>query len=537
MESAAAAVAARMMLAHQRAKPRPSSVVTRTTYVVSACALFALVVGTWTSQRVGQGVVVNRVLGTSSTLLVGRQRSVDSRAAEGALAAALGRSEASASESPASKSRVVPTVNNRLELAVQAHAAILSGRRKLRREPSPSLSPSRTPAPPQRYRGPSQALAPPAAPLPSACIGTAGFHIERDVECYLAAEASARAEASSSTSADVPYCFGDSGMLDSTLFHTVILDDAPPAATRLLVMSFLATQCCDAVLWVWLPQGMTSRVGVDEALPLPPANHEGRVVYKETSVAALFADVRDDFPDVNDTAAAAMENFKDIRFRANWARILILYTYGGIYVDLDTMFLRDFRALLLLTNDAFTYRQGSETTMNIAVLKLYRQPDKLTRDLIAWAAKAHAVSQSALSKSMEPWHPKSPWNRGVIAYVALPLFDIVWLRFIAGLRLRVSGPEVGPAEALKAQGGAAMVAAMDRVDGFTVDAAWKNFFNSTTEAAMERRRGQLFFPGALSYHWHKSAHRVIPARSWAALLLERFEAIVSRKSVCLQQQH
>ena len=250
-------------------------------------------------------------------------------------------------------------------------------------------------------------LAAPPSALPQACIGHAGFRPERDAECYLAREAHALASAPDPTAADEQHmCWGFAG--SRSLFHTIILG-TPPPATRLLIQSFLATQCCDATLHVWLPaselraQTGAASTGADAALPVIPPHHVGRVVYRELDVVALFAAVRDDFPDVNDTAAASMMDFPDQRYRANWARLLVLYTAGGVYVDADTLFLSDFRPLLDALGGAgakgkpFSYRQGTEITMNIAVLRLPQRPSAATRSIIALAANRHHVTQGAIT--------------------------------------------------------------------------------------------------------------------------------------------
>jgi len=196
-------------------------------------------------------------------------------------------------------------------------------------------------------------IAPPAAALPPICVVKPAYHSWRDRDCYVEMEALRAAE-----TRNAPLCWGVSGNASQPLvFHTVSLS-ALPSALPLLVDSFLATQCCDAVLNVWVDARVLAAARAAGSLPPVQPNHAGRVLYRALDVDALFESVRGDFPDVNSTAAARMKDFADIRFRANWARILVLYIYGGVYVDLDTMFLRDFRTLLHALPGAFTYRQG-----------------------------------------------------------------------------------------------------------------------------------------------------------------------------------
>jgi len=205
--------------------------------------------------------------------------------------------------------------------------------------------------------GTSRVVAPSARPLPPSCRVRVGFHIEEERDCYLALEQDYLADVAQDPTK--PFCWGAGNATAGaapSVFHTVSLSGLP-SAFPLLVDSFLATQCCDAELWVWVDGGVLAAARAAGSLPPVPPGLASRVVYRALDVDALFESVRGDFPDVNSTAAAAMKDFADIRFRANWARILVLYIYGGVYVDLDTMFLHDYRPLLALPGP-FTYRQG-----------------------------------------------------------------------------------------------------------------------------------------------------------------------------------
>ena len=339
-------------------------------------------------------------------------------------------------------------------------------------------------------------VAPPATALPPICVVKPSFHPWRDRDCYLESERTFLEEYSRDVRA--PYCWGSSGDSSPVVFHTVALSDLP-SATPMLIDSFLATQCCDAVLWLWVAGPVLDAARAEGRLPPVPLAHAHRVQFRTLDVAALFADVRDDFPDVNDTAAAAMLEFEDIRFRANWARILILYTHGGVYVDLDTMFLRDFRPLFNATPGAFTYRQGSEIIMNIAVLKLYRRPHAVMRDLLASAAIRHRVSQSHLSLMMRPWDNNSPW-RGNIDYISLSLFDIMWFPFLASTMMYTADPETN-ARDVQTPELAARIAAQGPL--FTPVNNWDAFFKTLPADEVDSVRGGAhFFPGSFSYHWH-----------------------------------
>lgn len=90
---------------------------------------------------------------------------------------------------------------------------------------------------------------------------------------------------------------------------------------------------------------------------------------------------------VNESIDTILENKLDIlkvNDRKNWAggdlfRILILNNYGGVYVDTDVVFLRDFAPLL---KDEFMYKWGLEKNMiNGAVMRMFKK-SKLCSDLL-----------------------------------------------------------------------------------------------------------------------------------------------------------
>ena len=164
--------------------------------------------------------------------------------------------------------------------------------------------------------------------LPKGCFNSAAMKTDMDRECYQGMAATYEAE----TAADelAPFCFGSSLLplradgLPPLLFHTISMDGVY-RSMQLLVNSFLATQCDDAVLWVWLTPSARSGMLANKTTPSVIPGLEHRIVYKELSVRGEFQAMRGDFPDVNDTAAAAMSEFSDIRHEANWARLLITY--------------------------------------------------------------------------------------------------------------------------------------------------------------------------------------------------------------------
>ena len=408
--------------------------------------------------------------------------------------------------------------------------------------------------------------------IPVACFVDPAMHLHKDMACYL--NMTTQFEKESAEDPLAPYCFGPSGRPAGSaplLFHTgehghlifgactnfnllfithgmpphcklrsfvrsICIDDAPtpyipsppPAVSmdgvhrsiQLLVSSFVATQCDDAVLWIWLTSTARTAMEGNRTTPSVPSGLAHRVVFKELDVAAEWALIRSDFPDVNATAAAHMTSFLDIRHQANWARLLITYAYGGIYVDMDTAFLRDWRPLFDIP--AFSYREGPGIGLNIAVLRLNARPNAASRDLIARAAQRHESGQAPLSRILALWDGQSRWF-GTLQYMSLPLFDAVWLRFNA-YQMRHFG--------VAAQHIAAIPQLRKVHPEFTYEQHWNAFFDAASPASAYSRSVTPFFAGSFSYHWHNRYSLGLPPTAWAGILADRFRRLALLKEEC-----
>ena len=355
----------------------------------------------------------------------------------------------------------------------------------------------------QRPHVPDRTLAGQPFELPATCLVRPNFEPLRDRDCYVELERRFLEDAAANPTA--PFCWGyaSSNVSKTLYFHTIALTSLP-ATMPLIVNSFLATQCCDAVLWIWVNASVIgSAAATSELLANVPPHHAARIVVRTLDINAEFLAVQDDFPDINASSVAAMLDPTDVRFRANWARLLVLYAYGGVYVDLDTMFLRDYRPLLAAA-PAFTYKAGDTVVMNIAVLRMQQRPNRATRDLVAAAVNLHAVSQADLSHIMRLWMPETSRWHLEMAYVSMLAFDVLWPRFLASML-------AGRPDADRKQLATQTREMMDRYEKqgalFTAKAHWNAFFmklplSDFTAMAMSSNSSALFFPGSFSYHWH-----------------------------------
>jgi hypothetical protein len=102
-----------------------------------------------------------------------------------------------------------------------------------------------------------------------------------------------------------------------------------------------------------------------------------------------------------ETKGTILENRTDIitaQDEKNWAkgdlfRLLILHKYGGVYTDVDVVFLRNFAPLI---NQEFMYKWGREKSMiNGAVMRLFKQ-SKLSYQLLNEISSGPVVPNSTI---------------------------------------------------------------------------------------------------------------------------------------------
>lgn len=366
--------------------------------------------------------------------------------------------------------------------------------------------------------GTSGRLAPqPEGTLPDACYNGLGWAKREDAVCYFeVAQAQAQAQAQAADP-HANLCWGYSGRKNNEeplLFHAMVLTGFG-SQMPLFIWSFLATQCCDAVLNVWLgPKAFSNsaRAAMDI-----PTHHAHRIVYRLYDGAKEWASVKEDFSAHNQTAVDAMTSMPDLRFHSDWARMIIMYNYGGTWFDLDTVYLRDLR--MVTAFQPFLYRAGALILPNNAVFRLGKRPNELSRRII----------DSVLTGG-HPGPIPVFYNLGMSAmgsatgvkYLAEALFDFSWIRFAESECAAMK--EVHPELVKQRQGG-------DNWDAFFTR-------HARDDAELDAWRSSSFMPGSLTYHWHMSFSdhnrhlEGLPPRSWAGVLLQRYQALALEKTIC-----
>jgi WD repeat and SOF domain-containing protein 1 len=152
------------------------------------------------------------------------------------------------------------------------------------------------------------------------------------------------------------------------------------------------------------------------------------------------------------------------------ARFLILHKFGGIYIDVDTLLLRDLQPLFA---HEFAYRWSILDAFNTGILRLFAQSN----------VSSIIINRARQSKSPYEFFPSSIHKYSLPgSFYRLPsaLFDPIWL-------------------------------AVDDGDKSTKE-KWKlssgflqGFKDPSRQKSEISRRGRTVFDGAFTFHWHSSS--------------------------------
>ena len=135
------------------------------------------------------------------------------------------------------------------------------------------------------------------------------------------------------------------------------------------IKSFLATQDLESSeLWLWLDIENGHTGHQDNPLLQPFMNHIQVNCFdpKTESLNTPLENMSNLFTGVSPAS------------RSDFSRHVILYNYGGVYVDMDTMFLRDMNSLLRnkLFDREFCYRWSAHQSYgNSAVLRIHQKSE------------------------------------------------------------------------------------------------------------------------------------------------------------------
>ena len=117
---------------------------------------------------------------------------------------------------------------------------------------------------------------------------------------------------------------------------------------------------------------------------------------------------------------ALLKSLWDLAHRSDIFRMLVLYNHGGLYFDLDILFLRDFSDLFRFVSSAeFCYQWSGESYTNSAILKLEKH-SPITKQLL---------EKSLRKMNFRPWKLFDFQDKDLDLLV-LPscFFDPLWLQ-------------------------------------------------------------------------------------------------------------
>jgi hypothetical protein len=226
------------------------------------------------------------------------------------------------------------------------------------------------------------------------------------------------------------------------------------------VKSFLATQDLNnSELWLWLDV------------------ESGYADYKENTYLRTFLSflyVRCFDPEVesrNTPLGQRPELYSGVSptARSDFFRFVVLYKYGGIYIDMDTIFLRDMSTLLLDTryHSEFCYRWSAHMPYGTSAVLRLRQ----------YSETAHALLvRCGVAGSCHPKHVLRFEDNIDLLVLPCPFFDPLWSHHD-----RRDNYNDAP---------------FDRFEGFFRKFGWRFKRNPTVRSYRD------FFPGAFAYHWH-----------------------------------
>jgi hypothetical protein len=182
--------------------------------------------------------------------------------------------------------------------------------------------------------------------------------------------------------------------------------------------------------------------------------------------------------------------------QANLLRLATLYKHGGVYLDLDTMLIRDFGELFAqpFITDDFCYRWSAHLPYGNNAVMRFRQGSEN-----ALALMERAVEDGTCN-------PRYAYRfEGVeeLEMLVLPcaFFDPLWPHFDGICRF-----EDAP---------------FDTFDGFFRKFSWR--FRPTPYAGSYRD----FFPGAFAYHWHNQWDAKEHENSYFGRFDREFDAMLS----------
>lgn len=150
------------------------------------------------------------------------------------------------------------------------------------------------------------------------------------------------------------------------IFHTYWASPPVPPQVPLYVVSFLTTQDLEfAQLWIWSRKG----ISLEQDPRMSPFLGHPNIQFRQYS----GADIVQALNSTSIPETLFLANDAHYWLETDLFRVLILHTFGGIYTDMDFLYLRNFGPIL---GQEWLYQWGSHCVdMNGAVMRLFARSD------------------------------------------------------------------------------------------------------------------------------------------------------------------
>jgi len=198
-------------------------------------------------------------------------------------------------------------------------------------------------------------------------------------------------------------------------------------------------------------------------------------------------------------------------------RSIVLYKYGGIYIDADVLLLRDMRPFYY-SNLEFAYRWSYRDDYNTAVMRLWRN-STVAESMIKGAmrndmnfhpfkVKDYLIDNEVNNQTMKELNEK-------LYMLPVGLFDPLWLKNDkeqdASLSPNLDGMnQVFSAEFIDNE--------FEDIDSFTKKIS-----------PLLLRKMESFFRGAYAYHWHNNWNTEIPHEPWMGIIQTAYDGFIEGK--------
>jgi len=220
-----------------------------------------------------------------------------------------------------------------------------------------------------------------------------------------------------------------------------------------------------------------------------------RNIYLKQILDLIEVRMYDPIEEIKGTIWEDHSEIADVKYnlpqRSDAFRYLILNKYGGLYFDLDVLFLKDLGGLL---NTEFCYAWENQPYANSAILNLKKKSN----------ISNYLLKKSLIIKNVLPWNILDYTDTDLKDLYLLPsaFFDAIWLDWLG------NAPENVPFYGF---------------GGFFMPFSdiYKNRLNISSY--------KEFFPGCYTFHWHNQWNTIETENSFFGIFEKEFNALLNIK--------